>query len=144
IDLGDTDSVNILLSSEQIQALTSKGAYLIVRNDNVEMQIPLSNLKADKNITFGIHLSDDEDDAVSNIYDLTIQIGDEEVNEFETPVQLAFRVDMDKVDDKDNLDVYYFDEGKDEWVAIPGGELDDGTFSVDVDHFTKFTVMEKK
>lgn len=144
IDLGKTESANIQLSGEQISVLRDKNATLFAQNNHVQMEIPLSNLPSDSDITLGFQLSDDVDNAVSNVYDLTIHAADEEISTFGTPIHLTFQVNMDKVEKKENLDVHYFDEDTNEWVVISGGTVEDGEINIDVNHFTMFAVLEKK
>lgn len=142
VDLDDAISVDVAFSDGQVQALREKDASLIVRNNDVDMDVALANLPTNEDITIGVHQGDDEKDAVSRVYDLTISADGEEINKFTVPVQLSFQVDTDKVDDADALDVRYYDESKEEWVVMEDTRFDDGKMNINAKHFTKFGVFE--
>ncbi|KAF1085782.1 hypothetical protein SPSYN_00511 [Sporotomaculum syntrophicum] len=62
--------------------------------------------------------------------------------EFKKAVTIKLRFDPDEVSAGETPAVHYYDETEKKWVNIGGEVSDDGdTISVQVEHFTKFTVM---
>ena len=142
IDLGKTESVRIEITKEQIAALKAKEATLIIQNHHIEMQIPLVNLPDEKDISFNLEKQDDVEKAVSPVYDLTIEANEDAINTFKEPIALLFKINPDKVNNVEKLNVYYLNEDTRQWEIIPGSVYQDGKVSVGVDHFSQFAVFE--
>lgn len=66
-----------------------------------------------------------------------------ESNKFHKPVTITFRYEKEKVKDESKLGIYYYHEGRSEWIYI-GGVVNssNSTISAQVDHFTNFAVFE--
>ncbi len=60
--------------------------------------------------------------------------------DFGKPVTLKLAFDTEKVSSKSTPAIYYYDEDQKRWVDI-GGKVSKNTITVQVSHFTKFTVM---
>ena len=120
IDLGKTESVRIEITKEQIAALKAKEATLIIQNHHIEMQIPLVNLPDEKDISFNLEKQDDVEKAVSPVYDLTIEANEDAINTFKEPIALLFKINPDKVNNVEKLNVYYLNEDTRHWEIIPG------------------------
>ena len=142
IDLDKTESVRIEITKEQIAALKAKEATLIIQNHHIEMQIPLVNLPDEKDISFNLEKQDDVEKAVSPVYDLTIEANEDAINTFKEPIALLFKINPDKVNNVEKLNVYYLNEDTRQWEIIPGSVYQDGKVSVGVDHFSQFAVFE--
>ena len=64
---------------------------------------------------------------------------------FEKPVYISINIPIEEDDDLDNLVMAWFDEVKNEWVPIPTViDAKTGTITGQVDHFTKFAVINAK
>lgn len=59
---------------------------------------------------------------------------------FNSPITLTFVFDPSVVKGKQQVAVFYYDEGKKIWVEV-GGKVIGNQITVDVDHFTKFAVL---
>jgi hypothetical protein len=62
---------------------------------------------------------------------------------FNSPITLTFMFDPSVVKDKQQVAVFYYDEGKKIWVEV-GGKVTANQITVDVDHFTKFAVLSSE
>ncbi|NOV04752.1 S-layer homology domain-containing protein [Paenibacillus planticolens] len=60
---------------------------------------------------------------------------------FSKPITLTFVFDKSKLSGGQTVSVFYFDEVKKEWVKVPGGKINEGKISVEVNHFTKYAVF---
>ncbi|TXK80404.1 cadherin-like beta sandwich domain-containing protein, partial [Paenibacillus sp. N3.4] len=60
---------------------------------------------------------------------------------FIKPISLTFVFDKSKLSGNQTVSVFYFDEAKKEWVKVPGGKINDGKITVEVNHFTKYAVF---
>ncbi|WP_407870632.1 cadherin-like beta sandwich domain-containing protein [Paenibacillus sp. P36] len=60
---------------------------------------------------------------------------------FIKPITLTFVFDKSKLSGDQTVSVFYFDETKKEWVKVPGGKINEGKITVEVNHFTKYAVF---
>ncbi|WP_341281142.1 S-layer homology domain-containing protein [Paenibacillus sp. FSL H8-0537] len=60
---------------------------------------------------------------------------------FIQPVTLTFAFDASNVKSGQGVAIFYFDEGKKEWVEVKGSKTIGNVVSVEVNHFTKFAVL---
>lgn len=76
---------------------------------------------------------------VSEVYKFTAG----QSNKFNKPVTITFSYDKDKVRDESKLGIYYYHEGRGQWIYI-GGVVNrvNSTISAQIDHFTNFAVFE--
>ncbi|WP_428909685.1 leucine-rich repeat domain-containing protein [Niallia sp. Krafla_26] len=142
VDLHEEETAKVTLTAEQITTLKEKGASLEVKNNKVELKIPLSNLPETKEISTVVKKLDTVENAVSDVYDFTIYADGESVHQFNEPITLVFNVDETKVTNPDHLKVFYFNEELSEWELVPGAVYKDGKVSVETNHFSIFTVFE--
>jgi LPXTG-motif cell wall-anchored protein len=63
------------------------------------------------------------------------------VTQFTAPITLSFTVDTDKVDNGDNVKVYYYDTTDKNWVLV-GGTYANGVVTTTTDHFTTFAAFD--
>ncbi|MFD0716204.1 S-layer homology domain-containing protein [Paenibacillus sp. GCM10027626] len=59
---------------------------------------------------------------------------------FKKPVSISIQFDPTKVGENQKVAVFYYDEKKKTWIEI-GGTVDGEWITVEVDHFTRFTVL---
>ncbi len=80
---------------------------------------------------------------LTDIYRFTIVGEDELPASFSGNMTMIFYFDPDEVDDPALLDVYWYDPDAEEWVALSGVvDMDVGTVTVEVDHWSDFALME--
>ncbi len=85
----------------------------------------------------------DIDQALSVVYDFEIKQGEKQLDTFDEKVTLTFSVDSDKVNDKDQVQLFYWNPELEEWEEI-GGEWHDGNVKAQTDHFSTYTVFEQE
>jgi hypothetical protein len=139
IDLGKQFVVKVELTKEQVNHLKELGIPLIVKNDNVEMHIPLSLLQDGKTLDVAVNRMKDMKDAVSPVYDFTFYADGKVIHQFAQPIHLVFDVDVKKVKNTKDLKVFYYNE---ESKLVPGAVYKDCKVEVATDHFSTFTVFE--
>ncbi|RXZ79571.1 hypothetical protein EBB07_22080 [Paenibacillaceae bacterium] len=59
---------------------------------------------------------------------------------FDKPVTLSFKLDLNSLNGNEKPVVFYYEEAKKEWVKV-GGTVSGNNITVEVDHFTKFAVF---
>ncbi|WP_117168923.1 NEAT domain-containing protein [Paraliobacillus sediminis] len=131
-------TIELSLSSEQVQQLKTKNAKLIIVNKETTVSILASELPNGE-FTFNVDVVEEiagSDQALSKIFDFMISNKDT----FEQPVTLEFNVDSNSVGNK-NLEVRYYNEETQEWDSI-GGKYQDGIITVETNHFSIFGVFE--
>ncbi|QGH32752.1 phosphatase PAP2 family protein [Gracilibacillus salitolerans] len=145
IDLRDhNDSVNLAFTSDQIKWLKEHRITIIVQLKNVSLQLAASNFtNASEAATIQLERLADIDQALSVVYDFEIKQGEKRLNTFDEKVTLTFSVDSYKVNDKDQLQLFYWNPELEEWEAI-GGEWQDGNVTAQTDHFSTYTVFEQE
>ena len=84
--------------------------------------------------------SNSDGKALGSVYALTNSSG----SRFEKPVQLTLAYDGDELLPGMQPAVYYYNETQKRWIYIGGIVNDDGTITVEVNHFTSFAVFGKK
>lgn len=142
VDLGEEESVKVILTAEQLQILKANKVSFVIKNKHVTLSIPLENLPDDKEIIIELKRLKDMDKAVSKVYDFTITADGEVISKFEKPIILAFVVDMKKVKNKDHLHVYFYNEKKKQWEKMDGSKFEDGMVKAPTNHFSTFAVFE--
>ncbi|WP_315911007.1 RCC1 domain-containing protein [Xylanibacillus composti] len=85
----------------------------------------------------GQRLLTDRDVLVSPIYEIVKNVSDG----FNQPVTLILAFDPAKLKANQAPVVRYYDEAKQEWVEIAGGEIEGNRIAVEVDRFAKFAVF---
>ena len=143
VDLNDSKgSVTVSLTSDQVKTLKEKNAVIEVKKYDINIQIPASVLtNGTEAVEIVLEKMKDIDGALSSVYDLRIFQGGKEITDFDSPITLTFKVDEDKVNNPDNVKVFYWNPDTKEWELV-GGTYADGYISVDVDHFSVYTVFE--
>ncbi len=62
---------------------------------------------------------------------------------FDKPVTISLKVAIDEKVDLNHLTVAWFDEVKGEWIPVPSAiDLKTGMATIQIDHFTKFALIE--
>lgn len=138
----------IYLTASQIAKLKENESTIIVQNGAFKVEIPASLLGGEDDVRFKFEKVNEVDEEelekvgklVSEIYDFTIVEGEAVLADFganEVTVELSV---MEKVNNDENLAIYFLDEEKGEWVEL-GGTYADGSVKVSTNHFTKFAVF---
>ncbi|WP_347836204.1 phosphatase PAP2 family protein [Gracilibacillus sp. JCM 18860] len=146
IDLrGHNDSVNLAFNSDQIKWLKEHRITIIIQLKNVSLQLAASNFTNGSDAaTIQLERLADIDQALSVVYDFEIKQGEKQLDTFDEKVTLTFSVDSDKVKDKDQVQLFYWNPELEEWEAIGGGEWHDGNVKAQTDHFSTYTVFEQE
>ncbi len=145
IDLTDfnTKKVNVVLSQEQVSMLKNRNVSILILKSDMNVTIPVSNMNGTENVTIAIEKYPDQEGTVSSVYNLTIKQGDKILDTFKEAVKIAFQLDISKINNKDTVQLYYYDEENEKWLSI-GGEVSDTIITANTDHFTIFAAMEEK
>ncbi|MDL4841958.1 phosphatase PAP2 family protein [Aquibacillus rhizosphaerae] len=145
IDLRDyNDSINLAFTSDQIKWLKEHRITIIIQLKNVSLQLAASNFaNGSEAASIQFERLADIDQALSVVYDFEIKQGEKELKTFDEKVTLTFSVDSNKVNDKDQLQLFYWNPELEEWEAI-GGEWHDGNVTAQTDHFSTYTVFEQE
>ncbi|WP_235988942.1 phosphatase PAP2 family protein [Aquibacillus kalidii] len=145
IDLRDhNDSVNLAFTSDQIKWLKEHRITIFIQLKNVSLQLAASNFtNASEAASIQLERLADIDQALSVVYDFEIKQGEKRITTFDEKVTLTFSVDNNKVNDKDRVQLFYWNPELEEWEAI-GGEWQDGNVTAQTDHFSTYTVFEQE
>jgi 2',3'-cyclic-nucleotide 2'-phosphodiesterase (5'-nucleotidase family)/predicted extracellular nuclease len=136
----DADTAVLALTADQVRLLKEKRATVQFKNRLVSVAVPAEALP-DGPVKIEMKRLPDLKEAVSAVYDFNLYDGNgNKVTGFNPPVTLAFHV---RADHKDNLNMYYYNEGKKQWELVPGAVYKDGTVSAQVSHFSIYTVSDK-
>ncbi|MCG3420895.1 phosphatase PAP2 family protein [Oceanobacillus jordanicus] len=142
--LEHNDSVNLAFTSDQIKWLKEHQITIIIQLKNVSLQLAASNFtNVSEAATIQLQRLADIDQALSVVYDFEIKQGEKQLNTFDEKVTLTFSVNSDKVNDKDEVQLFYLNPELEEWEAI-GGEWQDGKVMAQTDHFSTYTVFEQE
>lgn len=75
---------------------------------------------------------------IAGVYEFSV--GGQLQYNFLKPVTIKLKYDLEKVNTEKTPAIYYYDENQKKWIDI-GGKVSENTITVQVNHFTKFTVM---
>ncbi|WP_243388159.1 leucine-rich repeat domain-containing protein [Bacillus kexueae] len=130
------------VSSEQLKELKEKNGTIVIYSKGIELKVP-ANIFENTSVDVEISIEKLEDikEALSPVYDFTIYQGKQKISQFSQPVTLVFDVDTERVNNPDNVKVYYWNEDKKVWEVI-GGTYKDGKVTAETDHFSIYTVFE--
>ncbi|WP_456277558.1 glycosyl hydrolase [Bacillus sp. AK128] len=143
INLDEANSYeNIILELDggQVEALKERYAVIQLAKQDLVLDIPAKNLTEEGTAQIAITKYEDNNKALSAVYDFTITQGETVIDAFETPVTITFKVEGYK--DSSKVKIYYYDDEKHKYVSI-GGTFTDGYVTAETDHFTVFTTFEK-
>lgn len=145
IELHDhNDSVNLAFTSDQIKWLKKHRITIFIQLKNVNLQLDASNFtNGSEAASIQLERLADIDEALSVVYDFEIKQGEKELNTFDEEVTLTFSVDSNRVNDKNQVQLFYWNPELEEWDAI-GGEWLDGNMTAQTDHFSTYTVFEQE
>ncbi|MGN8646140.1 endo-1,4-beta-xylanase [Gracilibacillus sp. HCP3S3_G5_1] len=143
IDLSEHDaSVTVSFTSDQVQRLKQQNVNITIKLKNVSIQFSASIFtNGNQAVDIVMHKMKEIKNALSVVYDFTIIQGDQEINQFDSPVILSFNVDKNKVENPDDVNVFYWNPDTKTWESI-GGEYKDGLVTAETDHFSTFAVFE--
>jgi uncharacterized repeat protein (TIGR02543 family) len=98
---------------------------------NQELKLTITKLLDSKNVLINKEV------LASSVYEVLKNIP----GNFIKPVTLTFAFDANNVKSGQGVAIFYFDEGKKEWVEVKGSKTSGNVISVEVNHFTKFAVL---
>ncbi|WP_139991757.1 S-layer homology domain-containing protein [Paenibacillus paridis] len=98
---------------------------------NQELKLTITKLLDSKNVLINKEV------LASSVYEVLKNIP----GNFIKPVTLTFAFDANNVKSGQGVAIFYFDEGKREWVEVKGSKTSGNVISVEVNHFTKFAVL---
>ncbi len=114
---------------------------------DVSINIPPGALKGTSGVEVTIQKPDSPPAAPSGFTFLGVvyefRVGGSTSYEFSKPVTLTFTFDPASLAPGQTPSVYYYDQGKNEWVNL-GGAVSGNKITVTVGHFTKFAVLARK
>jgi len=136
------DTINVELTSQQLHELKEKNATININSQGVDLHVPASIFEdTTRDVTITIDKLEKVKNALSDVYDFTIYEGEKVISQFSEPVTLVFTVDQDKVNNPENVKVFYWNEDKEIWEKV-GGTYKDGVVTAKTDHFSIYTVFE--
>ncbi|NWL88119.1 hypothetical protein DMN77_11020 [Paenibacillus sp. 79R4] len=74
---------------------------------------------------------------LSRVYEVSKNLS----GSFKEPVTLSIKFDSAKVGSNQKVAIFYYDEDKKTWIEV-GGTVDGEWITTEIDHFTKFAVLE--
>ncbi|MFD2044468.1 hypothetical protein ACFSTA_09085 [Ornithinibacillus salinisoli] len=144
VDLKDDDDEDseVLFTKHHISILQTTNSSISIEKPTTSITIPsfIFDGNADET-SVSLRKQDPVSGAISDVYDFTITQGTNILSQFSEPVLLSFRVDPSKVENPDNVKIYYYNEEDEAWELI-GGIYEDGVVTAETDHFSIFTVFE--
>ncbi|MRG87602.1 YncE family protein [Salinibacillus xinjiangensis] len=146
IDLTDSEdpTSEVLFTTHQITVLKRTNSSISIEKDTTSVYLPSSIFDDNAQETrITLKKEDAVTGAISDVYDFTITQGKDILSQFSEPVLLSFKVDKSKVDNPDNVKVYYYNEEEQSWELI-GGVYKDGVVTAETNHFSKYAVFEKE
>ncbi|GGE55867.1 hypothetical protein GCM10011391_38560 [Pullulanibacillus camelliae] len=136
------DQVNVQLTAEQIKTLQDKKAAVQINKGDSTVSIPTELFGSGQDVTVEVDKQKPVIDALSSVYDFTIKTATGTISKFKQPVTLTFSVDPSKVNNPDNVKVWYYNPSTKKWESI-GGTYKDGVVTAQTYHFSTYTVFEK-
>jgi uncharacterized protein len=131
---------SLSLSKKQMTALIEKQSKVVVNNGTVSMALNTEMLSEEK-VVFNFSQLADIDEALSKVYDFTINVGGKNVTQFKSPITLTFTVDQGKVNNPEDVKVYYYHTEAKEWKLV-GGTYVNGVVTTNTDHITAFAAYD--
>ncbi|MRN53028.1 S-layer homology domain-containing protein [Paenibacillus monticola] len=134
-------SDNIVTSTNGQLTLPVNKAGVVSFEDAVKVSIPLGatdkelRLRVDKVLDTQNLLTNNEI-LLSPVFEILKNFSEN----FSKPITLYFTFDPSQVKSNQKASVFYYDEVKKSWVEV-GGKVNGNKITVDINHFTKFTVL---
>ncbi|OPH56354.1 hypothetical protein BC351_28045 [Paenibacillus ferrarius] len=111
--------------------------------DVVKFKLPADALPSDGKVTVSV-IPADQTPAVGNLQALSqvLEFTSTSGHTFNKPIEISINYKKDSNSSKiKHAAVYYYNELQKKWIFIGGTPKDDGTVTVQVNHFTKFAVF---
>ncbi|WP_141430469.1 bifunctional 2',3'-cyclic-nucleotide 2'-phosphodiesterase/3'-nucleotidase [Bacillus sp. 03113] len=131
-------SIELNLTKEQVQLLKARpNPVLTIKNEKVGLMIPSANLE-EANTVIKLVKSEPIKDALTDVYDFSIQQDGKELKNFKDKVTLAFFLDKEAKNPK----VYYVDRNGNKFTEVET-DYEGSVVYGHVDHFSEYAVFEK-
>lgn len=140
VNLTNQVAFKVQFTKEQIEMLKEKDATIVIKNNDVEVQMPATNFPSGEVVVQFKRMKDIKG-AVGAVYDFTITVNGNQYHVFDRHMKLVFKVDTKKVKNSENVTVLYYNEETKKWENI-GGEYKDGVVTALTDHFSTFAAFE--
>lgn len=131
------------LTEEQVKQLQAKNIVLTILKGDISMDIPSSAFSGTGDAVIKIERLKQIDDALSNVYDITITHGDKAIEEFSEPITLTLDVFADNVTNPEHLHLYHLNEDANEWQLVNGSELANNQVTAPLHHLSTFAAFEE-
>ncbi|WP_186579867.1 pectinesterase family protein [Aquibacillus kalidii] len=140
--ISDKTEVEIELQGDQVKLLKGKDVVLSIIKGDITLEIPSSVFKdSSEKVIIKIEKLKQISNALSTVYDFTIEQNGKFITKFDQGITLHFEVDASKEFNPNNAKVFYWNESTDKWELV-GGTYQDGTVSVTTNHFSTYAVFE--
>ncbi|WP_429668304.1 bifunctional 2',3'-cyclic-nucleotide 2'-phosphodiesterase/3'-nucleotidase [Bacillus gobiensis] len=131
-------NIELKLTADQVKLLKEYQKFFTIRNDLIGMEVPVSELR-DEEALIKIGMTEQIDEAITNVYDFSITQGKDTISEFSEPVGLFFRIDPNKATEPS---IYFVNREKEELTEIESMYEEDVVYGY-VDHLSEYAVFNK-
>ncbi|MBP1932542.1 S-layer homology domain-containing protein [Ammoniphilus resinae] len=124
----------------ELSDTVTSSSEMILQDDEQEVQlfIPAEALKSSRTLTVK-ELSTSQPELLSSLYEFGPS-----GTQFDQPIQISIKVPLGNVSDLEQLAMVWWNETTSEWIPIPAVvDVKTGIVSGQVDHFTKFAVIDR-
>ncbi|SDQ56464.1 YncE family protein [Virgibacillus salinus] len=144
VNENNNDLNQILLTEEQIRKMRENRNLVSIIKKTTSVTIPASIFEGKEFDTkIIVNKLESNDEAISDVFDFTISQGDINISEFSDPVTLSFKVNTSRIENPENVKIYYYNEDEEIWELV-GGTYENGVVTAQTSHFSVYSVFEKR
>ncbi|CAM3965241.1 S8 family serine peptidase [Alkalicoccus chagannorensis] len=131
------------LSEEELKKTAEQQRHLTVESADASVTIPSSvveEMAAAGEGSIRLNMSEtEEDNAVSEALEVSVQAGEESMDEFSDAVTITMNVNEEESDPRTIVGYHIDDDGE---RTFKGGNAEDGTLTFTTDHFSTFVAVD--
>ncbi|WP_066186188.1 lamin tail domain-containing protein [Gracilibacillus timonensis] len=139
----DLTIVELKLMEEQVDLIKEKNIMLTIQKGDLSLDIPASAFNESGDVIIKVERLKQIEDALSNVYDITVTQDDTQINQFAEPITFTLDVFTDKVTIPEHLHLYYSNEDVKEWELVNGSEFANNQVTAPVHHLSIFAAFEE-
>lgn len=150
----DIEKIDVVIPKNSFDKALENKKSVVVKTNKVKMEIPTDVIDEEGEVSLGIselsladikaELKEEFTNVNENavVFDFDFSVEGKKITKFNKPLTITIDFDASKVQDQDKLGVYYYNESEGNWEYVGGKVNDDGTITFNIDHFSKYAVME--
>jgi lysophospholipase L1-like esterase len=139
--LVNEENFSLMFGSKEMEHLLSENALLLIKNNELEVTIPISNFETFPT-EFIFNKKESSKETLSAVYDFKVKQNNQEKISFSKPITLSLQVDPHLINNGSKVKLYTLNEAEKQWTES-GGVYKDGILTAEITKAAIFAVFKE-